>query len=385
MRYAKYLLETRDDNHLIVAYNQEQAYRLFIEGDGYGLAHIFEGFCAMKHNDQGDHLEIQTPKGIRRVFIKGGGKANSVGAITGMSLGSCIFCEINLLNMDMIQECFRRTFAAQDRYHLADLNPPSPMHPIIKDVFEVQDTKWKHWTIQDNPILTDERKADIKRVLEKSPYLYARDWEGKRVMPDSVIYSMFDMNENVWPTIMGKPYEMFFSTDAGQADATSCSCNIVVRHDDEFKLLRVANYYHSGRDTGQAKAMSVYAREIKEFVKWCTDKFQMNYTTFLVDPACRSIREELHLIGIDTQKADNNGRDVSSSAKGLEVGIERLQNMMSERRFVTVDTEKYDHYELYKNFGLYVRLENGKPIDKWNDNLDECRYSNNYFYKNYVM
>lgn len=40
-RYSEYLTWTRDTNHLIVAYNQEQAYRLFIDGDGTGLKHIF--------------------------------------------------------------------------------------------------------------------------------------------------------------------------------------------------------------------------------------------------------------------------------------------------------------------------------------------------------
>ena len=35
-RYARYLLETEDTNHLIVAFNQEQAYRLMIDGDGTG-------------------------------------------------------------------------------------------------------------------------------------------------------------------------------------------------------------------------------------------------------------------------------------------------------------------------------------------------------------
>ncbi|EJR92071.1 hypothetical protein IKE_05822 [Bacillus cereus VD196] len=40
-RYADYLTWTRDTNHLIVAYNQEQAHRLFIDGDGTGLQNIF--------------------------------------------------------------------------------------------------------------------------------------------------------------------------------------------------------------------------------------------------------------------------------------------------------------------------------------------------------
>ncbi|MBB6446474.1 PBSX family phage terminase large subunit [Bacillus benzoevorans] len=383
-RYANYLNRCRDTNHLIVAYNQEQAYRLFIDGDGTGLKHIFDGYYEEKQDKHGAHLEIYTANGVKKIYFKGGGKSNSVGAITGMSLGSVVFCEINLLHMDMIQECFRRTFAARDRFHLADLNPPAPHHPVIKEVFEVQDTDWLHWTPNDNPILDDKRKQEIYNVLKKNPYLLQRDWYGKRVMPQGVIYSMFDMKKNVLSSVIGKRFEMFFVADGGQSDATSCSCNIVVQFEGKFRLLRVANYYHSGADTGQTKAMSVYAKEIKQFIQWCVNKFEMRYTEVFVDPACKSLREELHLLAIQTKGADNNAHDIKGSSKGIEVGIERLQNSITNEQFFIVETDEYDHYDFLKELGMYVREDNGKPIDAYNHSLDECRYSNNYFYRRYV-
>lgn len=384
-RYADYLTWTRDHNHLIVAYNQEQAYRLFIDGDGTGLMHIFGDLAEIKHDEHGSHLQIHTPNGIKKVYYKGGGKSNSVGAITGMSLGSVVFCEINLLHMSMIQECFRRTFAAMDRYHLADLNPPAPNHPVISEVFEVQNTRWTHWTIQDNPIITEERKREIYETLKKNPYLLDRDWYGKRVMPEGVIYSMFNPSEHQIPTLLGEPYEMYFVADGGQSDATSCSCNIVTRYNGKFRLNRVANYYHSGKETGQVKAMSTYAQEIKQFMEWCIKKYQMQYTHVFVDPACKSLREELHKIGIHTDKADNNAVDGRNKGGGIETGIERFQNSITNGQFYLVDTDKYDHYNFIKEIGMYVRDENGKPIDDFNHAMDEARYANNYFYKRYVL
>lgn len=385
-RFARYLIETEDENHLIAAYNQEQAHRLFVDGDGTGLQHIFGDLAVMKHNDLGDYLEVTTPKGIRKVYLKGGGKADSVKAITGMSLGSVVFCEINLLHMDFIQECFRRTFAAKSRFHLADLNPPAPSHPVIKDVFEVQDTDWKHWTIHDNPILTNERKEEIKKVLEKNPYLYARDWDGRRVMPQGVIYSMYDRKTHLKPALKGEIVEMFFAADGGQSDATSCSCNIITRHEGKFILNRVAHYYHSGSETGQVKAMSIYAREIKVFIQWCRSKFDRPYQYVFVDPACKSLREELHLLNIDTTAADNNKKEAKGgSGSGIEIGIERCQSALTEGFFYLVECEKFDHYNFEKEIGMYVRDKNSKPIDDFNHSLDEFRYSMNYFYKNYIL
>ncbi|HHU3757581.1 TPA: PBSX family phage terminase large subunit [Streptococcus pyogenes] len=384
-RYARYLIESDDENHLVAAYNQEQAYRLFIDGDGTGLMHIFDSSCEIKHDERGDHLLIMTPKGNKRVYYKGGGKVNSVGAITGMSLGSVVFCEINLLHMDFIQECFRRTWAAKLRYHLADLNPPAPQHPVIKDVFDVQNTRWTHWTMDDNPILSEERKQSIINNLRKNPYLYKRDVLGQRVMPQGVIYGLFDVEKNVLDTLIGDPVEMYFCADGGQSDATSMSCNIVTRVRDNgkisFRLNRVAHYYHSGADTGQVKAMSTYALELKVFMDWCVKKYQMHYTEVFVDPACKSLREELHKLGIYTFGAPNNSKDVSSKAKGIERG----QNIISGGAFYLVNhsEEEYDHYHFLKEIGLYSRDDNGKPIDKNNHAMDEFRYSVNVFVHRY--
>lgn len=384
-RFCYFLSISEDQNHLVVAYNQEQAYRLFIECDGLGVKHVFGSLCQHKHDENGPHLEIHTPRGIKKVYYKGGGKADSHKSIQGMSFGSIVFCEINLLHMNMIQECFRRTFAAKRRFHLADLNPPPPNHPVIKEVFDVQDTKWTHFRIDDNPIITEERKQELYEILKKSEYLLNRDWFGKRVMPQGVIYAMFDMDKHVAKAVMGEPYEAFFSADAGQGDATSVSFNIVTRYQNKFRLNRVANYYHSGKETRQVKAMSVYAREIKEFIKWCVEKFEMRYSYFFVDPSAKSLREELRLIGVETRGADNNAKDIEGGKKGIEVGIERLQNAMNDKRFFLVENEEYGHYYFIREIGMYVRDDNGKPIDEWNHTLDEARYANNYFYKRYVL
>ncbi|HEM5979229.1 TPA: PBSX family phage terminase large subunit [Streptococcus suis] len=390
-RYARYLIQSEDENHLIAAYNQEQAYRLFIDGDGTGLMHIFDGNCQIKHDERGDHLLIDTPKGQKRVYYKGGGKVNSVGAITGMSLGSVVFCEINLLHMDFIQEAFRRTWAAKLRYHLADLNPPAPQHPVIKDVFDVQNTRWTHWTMDDNPILSEERKQSIINGLRKNPYLYKRDVLGQRVMPQGVIYGLFDLEKNVKEALIGEPIEMYFTGDGGQSDATSMACNIVtrVREDGKvkFHLNRVAHYYHSGADTGQVKAMSTYARELKAFIYWCVKKYQLRYSDVFIDPACKALREELHAIGILTTGAPNNAHDVSSKAKGIEVGIERGQTLISDGDFYLVNhkEEEYDHYHFLKELGLYSRDDKGKPIDANNHAMDEFRYSVNVFVGRYKM
>ena len=390
-RYTDHLISCRDTNHLITAYSAEQAYRLVIDGDGLGLIHNFAGYVRPSHDDEGAHLLIKLPESrfgsaggnIRKVYWKGGGKADSHKSITGMSLGSVYFCEINLLHMNMIQECLRRTYAAKDRWHIADCNPPAPRDPVIKDVLEIQDCRFMHWTCKDNPILSESRLQEIKTACEKSPFLYKRDWLGERCIPQGVIYWMFDTEKHILQRIPddGFMVEMYFAGDGGTTDATSVSCYVVLMTQErKHKLLRVGNWYYDG---GQM-AMSDQARHIcGEFIPAMRKKTGMRESCIMIDPACKPLRLEIDKIGYNTTTADNNGHDIKGSSKGIKVGIEMLQNSINDGRFYLVDDERYGVEPFIKEVGLYCVDDNGNPVDAYNHAMDETRYAHNYFAKQY--
>lgn len=387
-RYARFLIETEDENHLVLAFSQEQAYKLLIESDGMGLLHIFAGCCKLKDDENGKHLLIHTPKGDRRVYYKGGGDSSSYKSFQGLSLGSVYFCEIDLITMPTIQEAFRRTFASRLRVHFADLNPPSPQHPVIKDVFEVQNTIWSHWTMDDNPIITKERKLELYRILSKNPFLLERDWYGRRCIPQGVIYSMFSHSENLLANIPAdeEKVEMFFSGDGGLKDATAIICWIVSRKGNSFFLNVVNEYYYSGRDTGFTKALSIQAREIaKDFIPYCVNKWSMRWSEVLIDPACLALREELKVCGVETRGADNNAHSVKGGSKGLAVGIERTQSLMAERVLRVIDSDTWGHYDLLRELTMYVIDQHGNPVDMYNHAMDAMRYGVNYFGSNYRL
>ena len=68
----------------------------------------------------------------------------------------------------------------------------------------------------DNPILTPERIEKQRLTLLKDPYLYKRDFLGERVMPQGVIYSNFDMDNNIDEVLQGTVVDNFYSADGGQ-------------------------------------------------------------------------------------------------------------------------------------------------------------------------
>ena len=391
MRFARHLIRSEDNIHLVTAYSAEQAFRLIMDGDGMGLMHIFKGACRTSHDDSGAHLLIHLPGGDKKVYWKGGGKADSHKAITGMSLGSVYFCEINLLHDSMIQECFRRTYAAKDRWHIADLNPPSPADPCIKNVLNVQDCRFIHWRCEDNPILTPERLADIEKACKKSPFLYKRDWLGERVIPEGVIYWMFNPDRHIVSKLPDdfRPVEAFVAGDGGTTDATSIAFfiagfmgNPYEQGPRDYRLYMVGDWYYNG---GQM-AMSDQAKHIcGEFLPYMRQKYRMRESDIFIDPACKALRLEIEKYGVMTSGADNNGHDVKGSSKGLKVGIEMLQSLINDGRFYIVEDERYGSEPFVKEAGLYCVDEHGTPVDAYNHVMDSVRYGSNHFLKSYGL
>lgn len=390
MRFARHLIRSRDNIHLVTAYSAEQAYRLIMDGDGMGLLHIFKGHCRTSHDDSGAHLLVQLPDGEKKVYWKGGGKADSHKAITGMSLGSVYFCEINLLHDSMVQECFRRTYAAKDRWHIADLNPPSPADPCIKNVLNVQDCRFLHWTCEDNPVLTPERLGEIEAACRKSPFLYKRDWLGERVIPEGVIYWMFSPEKHILSRVPDgfTVVEAFVAGDGGTTDATSIGFYLAgfmgdpMRGKRDYRLLCVGDWYYDG---GQM-AMSDQARHIcGEFLPYMRHKYGMRESGVYIDPACKALRLEIEKYGVPTIGADNNGHDIRGTTKGIMVGVEMLQSAISDGRFHLVEDERYGTEPFVKEAGLYCVDGNGTPVDAYNHCLDQTRYASNHFLKTYSL
>ena len=178
--------------------------------------------------------------------------------------------------------------------------------------------------------------------------------------------------------------EMFFAGDGGLTDATSVGCYGVFRKgfsERGYALVRLASWYYDGGN----KAMSVQARELAgKFAPWCRKTFGVRESDWYIDPACKALRKELELFGIQSTGADNNGHDVKGNRKGIEVGIEYLQNSIQDGRFFLLECEEYGHLDFIREAGMYCVDDHGHPIDAWNHSLDEARYANNHFVKNYV-
>ena len=307
--------------------------------------------------------------------------------IRGLSIGSVYLAEVNLIHPEMLAELARRTYAAADRYFIADLNPDSPEAYVYKEFFprfeKSGNLYWLHWVCKDNPILTPERLHEIEQECKVSPFIYKRDWLGLRGMPEGTVYFMFDPEKHIvdhLPEDVEK-VKMYFAGDGGVTDATSSGCYIVCKRNGKYLLYRIGGWYY---DRGE-KAFSTQAREIaREFIPYMREKYGMRERGIYIDPACKSLRLELQKEGLSgVQNADNNAHDVRGTTKGIKCGIEMAQNALTDGLIYFVEDEKYGTAPVRKEFSLYCFDDNGEPVDKYNHFCDEFRYSCSHFLKNY--
>lgn len=414
--------------HIVVAANREQAIRNFVENAGFGLKEMLKGgYRITGSGEEGWRMELSTPKGPKKIYFFGGGNVRALGVLTGLTVGSVMLMEANLLCIPVVEEVFRRVRLARMKgtgLVYLEQNPPSPMHPILKILEKYEKSgrfKFIHSTLEDNATLSPEQLAEEKATLQHDPNALKRDYYGLRAAEKGIVYHGFEKERNVVKEddMLGRVIETFFVADGGKKDATTCGYYAVTEHtsrNEEGKLIttyhlyRIATYYHSGTKSGQVKSMNTYAEELVFFTEFCMRNWAHwfpevdegeTYSNWFVDPSS-PLKESMQDWGIDATNADNNtsskskARGVGKDSK-VKVGIERKNNLLYSGQYCLVDNDiavrdengvehTYNHKPYLEEVGSYRFKDDdsGTLVDKENHVMDTSRYAVNYFYTEFL-
>lgn len=201
--FAKLLETSPDKYHLATGATAASAKLTIGECNGLGLTARFDGRCAWRNFRGCEALRIDTETGEKYVIFAGGKNADSYKKIRGNSYGMWIATEINLHHDTMIKEAFNRQLAARDRRVFWDLNPSSPTSPIYRDYIDryAEAVKsgeaaenffnYAHFTIFDNPTVTEDRLHEIISQYDRESVWYRRDILGERCAAEGLVYPLF--------------------------------------------------------------------------------------------------------------------------------------------------------------------------------------------------
>lgn len=251
-------------------------------------------------------------------------------------------------------------------------NPNAPINAWCKKMELRPDTIHKHVDYRDVPIAWIGKKLiESAELLKKTDFkLYRWVWLGESTGIDELIYYMFSDRHRKETT--SKTFKFIgIGVDYGQQNATTfqaAGVNINTR-----KLEGLAEFYHSGRDTGKQKSPSEYAKEFIKLVDLLHEKYSCSIFYVYIDPSAQGLAEEIKRIARQTlqynviiKPADN---DVS-------IGIQRVQKLMTYDVMTVSESQK----NLIREFGTYEydkkTIESGKekPVKVDDHCCDAWRY-----------
>ncbi len=142
-----------------------------------------------------------TPKVI---IVQGASTIKDYMALRGQSYGGWFADEINMHDKAFVEEALKRTAASRDRRHFFTLNPGSPSEWIYKEYLDRYDAMtetekeilggyhWWHFTLEDNPVMTEQMIAALELQYPKGSVLYRRYILGERCIAEGLVYPTFD-------------------------------------------------------------------------------------------------------------------------------------------------------------------------------------------------
>jgi len=275
--FAAGILASPDSLHIVAATTSIVARAVWIENDGLGLAHIFHGISTITKFEGISALRINLPNRTVWVLMIGMSNAGSYKSFRGMSIGMVGFTELDLLDPETVEEAIRRTAASKYRRFFIDFNPCGPKHRIYGDdltysVDRLRDTipekvNYKHATLTDNPIMTEERIEEIASEYPPDSVQFQRFIQGKRVDAEGLIYRW-----SPWNTLNSYDVKDYIGyvlvADIGEEDSATVFLLVAITQGFE-ELHIIKEYYHknAGQKGLAIKMPNDYADDFTLFIR----------------------------------------------------------------------------------------------------------------------
>ncbi|MFC5587566.1 PBSX family phage terminase large subunit [Sporosarcina soli] len=313
--------------------------------------------------------------GTNTFYLFGASNEASQDTLQGLTAAGAYLDEVALMPESFINQAIGRCSEDGAKIFL-NCNPEGPYHWFKTDFIDQAEEKKiyrLHFTMEDNPSLSEKTKERYKRMF--TGVFYDRMIKGLWIAAQGVIFSMFHEKEHVIHDNLAVD-DFVIGIDYGTSNPTAfILIGIKYQDDGSNKYYIMDEYYHDGRKDGQLTDKQHYAN-LKKFVRESkilqkhikrNPMFNPNHMTIYLDPSAASFKAEIHDEGLfRVVEADN---DVLN-------GIRTVQSMISsESLYVHNDCEN-----VKKEFASYVWDSKAgnkgidKPIKEHDHALDGIRY-----------
>ena len=284
-----------------------------------------------------------------QVYCLGCEKVSQVSKIRGTSIKYAYGDEVAEWNQDvfrLIQSRLDREYSAFD----GALNPESPLHWLKEFLDSDADIYQQHYTIFDNPFLSDTFVHELCKEYEGTVF-YDRYILGNWTLAEGLIYPNFN---NVVATENRQYQRYIVSMDYGTQNATA----MLLWGYFQGVWYCVKEYYHSGRETQDQKTDEQYYQALDSLTAG------LNVDRIIIDPSAASFITLVRQKGrFKVRAADNdvlNG--IRHTASCLTSGIIQFNDCCKRT---------------IQEFGLYSwddKAVEDRPIKENDHAMDAVRY-----------
>lgn len=257
-------------------------------------------------------------------------------------------------------------------------NPNAPINKWCRKMEQRADCIHIHTDYRDVPEdwLGQDLIQSAEAMMRADERMYRWVWLGQCIGVDEAIYYMFSDRHKELPD--KSHYQIIgIGGDYGQQNATTFQAAGLDEY--EHKLTGLAEYYHSGRETGRQKSPSEYAKDFIEFTDMLHEIYSCSYFYLFLDPSAKGLMEEI-------KRASRNCSYkilLREAENDVALGISRVQKLLAFD-MLTVSPKQVHAID---EFGTYEydkdSIERGKEVPvKVNDHcMDGIRYMVMGFWK----
>jgi len=319
---------------------------------------IFRPYCTWLPSTR--HLKYKD----KTVTTYGAKDEGSTQLIQGRTLSLAYCDEMTLFPLSFIHMLDSR-LRKEHSMCFGAMNPSYPDH-IIKqwiDKGEAGDPNYYslHFTLPDNPYLTESYKNRIKNSL--SGLFYKRNYLGLWCLAEGAIFDFFDRQIHVVERAPAAAEYFIAGIDYGTSNAFACVVLGVSsgRYTQSGKRLWVEKeYYWDSKREGRQKVNSEYARDMYEFLE------PYGVKQLYIDPSAAAFKLELRRVGMHTVAANSEVEDgiqmmTSEMQKGNLYVMSNCRNLIRE-----IESYVWDNKAAEKGWD--------EPLKKNDHAVDALRY-----------
>ncbi|WP_433731033.1 PBSX family phage terminase large subunit [Actinoplanes sp. CA-051413] len=234
----------------------------------------------------------------RTVHLIGASDARAEGRLRGLTACLALLDEATLVPEGFFSQMLARLSVPGARA-LLTTNPDGPGHWLRKNfILRAADLDMAHFhfTLDDNPTLSDEYVAAIK--AENVGVFYRRFVLGEWCMAEGAIYDMWDADKCVVDEIPPIWRWLGVGIDYGTTNAFSA---LLVGMDASQTLYVVSEYRHDSKTTRRQLTDVEYSLQVRAWLA----NYGVQPESVVVDPSAASFMQQLQRDGISPTPADN--------------------------------------------------------------------------------